>query len=233
MKDCLKNYDCVLYHHFPSRSARVKWLIIELGLNDIIKTKPINLMKGEHMLPEFKTMNPMGTIPVLNITNKQGTKQTYCMSESGGICIFLTQMSKAINLQPDDNNILAMAQYHRVISMTTSSIDPLLWDIRMHEQLYPQRKRIQKVSDMARCNFTKNVVPAIEALLSDGGQHFICYPYHDQFTAADIILTFALYWADIYNLNTPIMRTYMKRMIGRDSFRKMTDEQNNNIMSAL
>lgn len=52
-----------LYHNPQSRSTTVHLMLHELG--EPFEIVPIDLKAGEHKLPEFLKINPMGKIPVL------------------------------------------------------------------------------------------------------------------------------------------------------------------------
>lgn len=227
-KDLLKEYDVTLYHQFPSRSTRVKWLLCELGIDEQVTTQDINLMQGEQYRPSFLSLNRMGAVPLLVLDPRTTGKGRIAMSESCAICLFLSNYFP--HIAPDLENVAATAKFQRVIGMCASSIDPLLWDVRRHEQLLPRDKRVQGVADAARKQLVSSVVPTVDALLQEAEKEgegdeewYVCMPFHAGLTAADVVLGYTLYWADMYGVNSARMRRYMKRMLKRASFQRVRE----------
>lgn len=236
VKGLLEKYEMVLYHTFPTRSTRVKWLILELGVEDAIKTQYVDVTKGEQRTKEFLSVNPMGAIPALTLKHRD-TGEMISMTESTGICLFLMDAcdsQHADKLRPERENVGGMAIYHRVIALSSASIDPVLWDIRKHEQILPADKRVGAIAQQARLTFKKFIVPTVESLLyfdaadddddDDATCHFVCFPYHDQFTTADVVLAYCLFWADLYSLNSPRMKSYLHKISQRESFQRIKQE---------
>lgn len=60
MTNSLDKYDIVLYHEFPTRSTRVKWLLIELGFDEQVETRYLNLLAGEHKAPSYLAVSDGG-----------------------------------------------------------------------------------------------------------------------------------------------------------------------------
>lgn len=73
---------------------------------------------------------------------------------------------------------------------------------------------------MARMQFVEKIVPTLESVLKTTAS-YLCEPYHQGFTTADIVVGYSLYWAQAkYGLldNTPILREYLQRLMGREQF---------------
>lgn len=230
--ELLSQYDITLYHQFPSRSTRAKWLLVELGIDKDVTTADINLMQGEQYRTQFKQSNPMGAIPVLQLQPKtpQLPQSVITITES---CAIIQFLARGTQLEPPANNIAAMAKYTRVIALCAGSIDPLLWDIRRHEQLLPKNKRLQSVADMARSQFISTVIPTVEQLLtSDDGKdvEFVCESFWGEFTAADVMLGYTLFWAKLFDLNSNKMTKYMNRMLSRQAFQEVKEQGKPNML---
>ena len=73
------------------RSARVRWMLNELGLP--FEEKRLNYEKAEHRSDEFLAMNPFSRVPALNWHGR-------CMIESGAIVGFLADTHPAKELAP-------------------------------------------------------------------------------------------------------------------------------------
>jgi glutathione S-transferase len=52
-----------LYHAAPSRSSIVRWMLEELG--EPYDIHLFTLSKGEHRVPDYLAINPMGKVPAL------------------------------------------------------------------------------------------------------------------------------------------------------------------------
>lgn len=65
---------------------RVRVFLHEKGVLDQIEFVELDLQKGENLTPEFKAMNPMGKVPVLQLDD--GT----CISETVAICRYFDEL---------------------------------------------------------------------------------------------------------------------------------------------
>lgn len=65
---------------------RVRVYLHEKGLLDDIEFVQLDLQKGENLTPEFKAMNPMGKVPVLQLDD--GT----CIAETMAICRYFEEL---------------------------------------------------------------------------------------------------------------------------------------------
>ena len=219
----LSSLDMTLYHKPPSRSVRVAWLAAELGILSQIKIEEISLFKGEQYRPPFRSINPMSAIPTLIVRDSDTNTETV-MTESGAICVWLSEIVPAHSLKPPSTNIVALGQYHRFVTLAAASIDALLWDIRMNEVLLPPAERTQGIADRSREKFIKSVIPTLEGALGKEGVQYICEPYFKGFTTADVMVGYALYWASSMDLisGSPILQGYVKRIMDRPAFKEAT-----------
>ncbi|PXF46364.1 hypothetical protein BWQ96_03863 [Gracilariopsis chorda] len=215
----LSNLALTLYHMPPTRSTRAVWLAHELGICDAIKLKAINVFAGEHLSSEFRQLNPMAAIPLLRIHDKR-TNQTVNMTESGAICSFLLQLVPHNRLQPAQNDVLAMATFTRFCWFAPGSMDPLLWTIRRHEELLPGSHRDSRSAQRARTEFRQKVVRVLDAVLREW--EYVCEPYFMGFSCADVLIGYALWWADRYQLleGSTTLVAYLGRLREREAFRK-------------
>lgn len=217
----MARFDLTLHQLSVTRSLRVKWLATELGIIDQIKLEDVNLLKGAQFEPEFKKMNKMSAVPVLLLTDKE-TKDTTYMTESAGICLFLTeQVDGGDKFKPPLTNVLGQAAYYRMIAFAGASMDALLWDIRMHEQLLPEAVRSPMIAKMARKQFLEKVVPTLEEVLGKEDVEYVCEPHCKGFTTADVVVGYACWWATMYGLlaGSTMLQKYLKRVISREHFK--------------
>lgn len=224
--NALDAFDMTLYHMKPTRSTRVVWLLHELKCIDKIRIEHINLLKGAQHTSSFRGMNRMSAVPTVVISRKDESTKTI-MTESSGICLWLTDMVAGRGLKPGLANVLGLGQYYRFITFAASSMDDLLWEIRLHEQILPAEQRKQDIADAARRKFAKKVVPALEDVLKDKAVEFVCEPYHKGFTTADVMVGYSLFWADVYGLldGSIVLQTYLGRIRQREEFRLAFEEK--------
>lgn len=218
----LTTFDLTLYHMSFARSLRVKWLAAELGIIDKMKLEDVALQEGEQFQPQFKKMNKMSAVPTLMLTDKVSKETTY-MTESAGICLFLTEHTESgEKYRPAASNILGQAAYYRMVTFASASMDPLLWSIRMYEVLLPEPQRNAAVAQMARDEFLNKVVPTLEEVLEAEEVEYLCEPYHKGFTTADVVVGYSCWWALQCGLldGSPVLQGYLKRVTSREQFKR-------------
>ena len=216
----LSDVSLILYHSHLTRSMRVTWLCEELQIRDKLDIQVVALLKGEQNAKEFRQMNAMGAVPVLEVRLQRTDKGACVVTESGAIVTFLAELTG--QMQPPNDNICGRAQYLRFISLAASSIDTLLWDIRLHEQLLPENLRNSKIASMARSNFKNKVIPTLVSALNGDSSRWICAPHYSEFSAADDMVGYSLFWASTYNLldDSPVLTEYLARVTSRPAFAK-------------
>lgn len=208
----LSCYDLSLYHMHPTRSVRALWACYELGME--VEVIHIDLMKGEHFRPEFKALNPMKGLPTLVLTERKSGQRTV-MTESGAIVTFLAEAAGKLSDGKDD--VVQRAAYHRWCTFATAAMDPPLWTIRVHEQLLGPGMAIPDAAAMARKEFADKVVPTLAEAVGTEGNWVV----GGEFSAADILVGYAVMWADIYKLaDNEQLRKYLDRCKKRDAFRR-------------
>lgn len=120
----LTTFDLTLYQMSYSRSRRVTWLATELGIIDKMKLEEVALLEGAQYQPQFKEINKMLAVPTLMMTDKVSKETTY-MTESAGICLFLTEHTEdGEKFKPPVSNILGQAAYYRMVAFASASMDP-------------------------------------------------------------------------------------------------------------
>lgn len=215
----MEKYDLTLHHMPYSRSHRVAWLAAELGILDAITLEHVNLMEGTQYGPAFKRLNKMSAVPTLILTDKS-TRQDTVLTESAAICLFLTDtVPDGESLKPAAGNALGAAAYYRWVVFAVASMDPLLWQVQQHEKVLPADARIAKVAARGRKAWAAKVVPALEEGL--GEREFLCEPFHEGFTVADVAVGYACFWADSLGMldESPVLLKYLARLRGRDGFK--------------
>lgn len=199
-----------LYHYPLSRSARVRLLLEEIGCDyELVK---VDMLRGEGMSEAHLARNPNHAVPVLDITYADGTQQT--LIESGAMILWLADAFPEAGLAPPASDLRARADYTQQILFQAAHVDMSLWQVRLNETLFPKSVRSQPIADFNRDKLEREMIPQMEARLS---QHdWIC---GDTFTAADCIAAQNVNWMRAYGLaKTGPLRDYMHRLKARTAF---------------
>lgn len=213
----LSDFALTLYHAPLSRSARATWAIHELGVRDVT-IRRVNIFLGEQYYPSYRSLSKMSRVPLLHLRHKP-TGAELAMTESLAIVLFLCE--KAGSLLPREaDDPLARARFHRLCALAVSSVDPLLETIGMHARSSRARVRGMRAPSagddaFARREFARKVVPTLEDAVGNGGR-WLC----GEFSAADVIVGYALFWASLYGLvdGSERLRRYLERVMDRPAF---------------
>ncbi|MGJ8564691.1 MAG: glutathione S-transferase family protein [Alphaproteobacteria bacterium] len=199
-----------LYHYPLSRSARVKFLLHELRGEDF-EVHKMAMMKGEAMTPAFLAKNPNHAVPVLEVGYEDGSSQT--LIESGAMMVWLADAHD--KLAPTIEDLPARADYLQMMFFGCAHMDMLLWQIRLHETLFPEAMRSAATSKFNRDKIEKEIAPQLAARLE--AHPYIC---GEIFTAADCVTAQNVNWARAYGLcRTPVFDAYMSRISKREGFK--------------
>lgn len=200
-------------YHFPlSRSARVKWLLHEILDNDF-DVVSLALMKGEQYDPAFLQLNPNHAVPVLNIIEEDGS--VFTMIESGAMVSFLADAFPEKKLAPPASGYSTeRADYLQILHFGTSSMDMMLWQLRLHKDLLPVEERDCATVERYLGIFRREVEPQLTTRLAQG--QYMC---GDQFTAADCVMAQNINWARAYSLcQDPCFKRYLDKLRERPAY---------------
>lgn len=182
-----------LYHFPMSRSARVKWLLHEL-LDDAFEVQVVGLYEGRQYEPEYLARNPNHAVPVLELTQFDGSIVT--MIESGAMVSLLADVYPARQLAPPPEPFSEQrADYLQMLHFGASWFDMMLWQIRMNRDLLPENARDQGTVNRYMDKIATEVEPQLKARFDRIG-----YITGDAFTAADCIMGHNVMWARLYGL---------------------------------
>lgn len=202
----------LLYHYPLSRSVRVRMLLIELGVpHEVVR---VDVLRGEGMSPSFMKLNPNHAVPVLHLRYDDGSEQT--MLESGAMIIHLADLHPKAKLVPSISDPVGRGDYLQMVAFNASHLDTILWNIRLHRDLFPKSVRSPATVQFNLDKLENEVVPQLEARLSK--HDWIC---GDQFTAADCIMAQNVGWMRSYGIGRegPIA-DYAKRLQARPSWQE-------------
>ncbi len=215
------NIQRITLYHFPmSRSARVKWLLHEL-LDDDFDVHPVALYQGEQYGPEFLAKNPNHGVPVLEIDTGDGPPFT--MIESGAMIALLADCYPDKALAPPAQSFsTARADYLQVLHFATTSMDMMLWQLRLHNDLFSGEDRDERTIARYREKFASEVEPQLKARLQ--ATAFIC---GDRFCAADCVVAHNVIWARMYDLcGDETFSRYLATVADRPAYRAAFADRN-------
>lgn len=197
-----------LYHCYDARSLRPLWALEEMGLayEAILLPFPPRVRAKDYLAE-----NPLGTIPLL----VDGAAR---MTESSGICFYLTQKygPTPLALTPDETDYAAFVNWLFFSDATLTFPQTLVLRYRFFET--PERRNEQVASDYETWFFAR--LRAVEAALADG-REWLCA---GRFTIADVCIGYALHLADSgarigHGLSANV-RAYLERCRARPAFQR-------------
>jgi glutathione S-transferase len=195
-----------LYHCHAARSFRPLWMLEEMGLAYDLKMLPF---PPRVLAKEYLTLNPLGTIPLM----LDGETR---MTESSGICHYLgTRYGPTPLMVGADEPAFGAFLNWMYFSDATLTFPQTL--VLRYTQLEPEARRNPQVAtDYAKWFLGR--LRAVEA--ATGKAETLCA---DRFTAADIVIGYALRLAENIGLAGdfgPNVAAYWQRLQARDGFKR-------------
>ncbi|ABD88747.1 glutathione S-transferase family protein [Rhodopseudomonas palustris] len=195
-----------LYHCHAARSFRPLWMLQELGLPYELTMLPF---PPRVFAKEYLAINPLGTIPLLIDGDTR-------MTESSGICHYLgtrygpTPLVVGVD-EPGYGDYLNWMFF----SDATLTFPQTL--VLRYSQLEPKERRSPQVA----ADYAKWFLGRLRAVETAVGQaETLCA---GRFTAADVVIGYALRLADIIGLGKefgPNVAAYWARLQQRDGYRR-------------
>jgi glutathione S-transferase len=206
-----------LYHFPGSRSARVRWALLET-YGDGFTLHAMKLFEGEQYAPEFLAKNPNHAVPVLEITREDGSEQ--CMLESTAMVEWLADAFAEARIAPPPGPSRERADYLQMMYFGGSWMDAMLWEIRVQKNLLPKDQVDERSIARATQKFCSEVEPQLADRLTRGA--YIC---GSDFTAADIVIGHNVAWARAYDLcQQDVFDAYISRLAERPAYRSAFDD---------
>jgi glutathione S-transferase len=196
-----------LYHAPLSRSARIRWLLDELGLEHRVVT--MNLRGGDGQKPEYLAKNPLGTFPTIEIDG-------VVMFESGAIVEWLIERHAAGRLAPAPG-APDRARYLQWLHWGEATLLPPLSDLAQHSFVRPEAERIPAVVPDA----VRRLRPRLGALEKElTGRDYLLGA---AFSGADVMVGYGLQLAKLLGQlgpDFPRCAAYLERLSARPAFQK-------------
>jgi glutathione S-transferase len=189
-----------LYEFGPTRAIRARWTLQELGVG--FEAVTVNLVKGEHTRPEFRSLNPAGKLPVL-------VDDDFVLTESVAIVVYLAEKYPRPRLLPDGAR--ERADLNRWMLFTVTELEQPLWRITRQSAIYPEAERLPGDIPIASREF-REMASIMESRMRD--RQFLM---GDDVTVGDFVLAYTLDWGNEFKLldQCPKLVSYMERMYAR------------------
>ena len=194
-----------LYHCRGARSFRVLWMLEEMGLSYELKMLPF---PPRVFAKEFLSLNPLGTIPLMIDGETR-------MTESSGICHYLgTRFGPTPLIVNADEPAYGAFLNWMYFSDATLTFPQTL--VLRYSRLEPEERRSPQVAtDYAKWFLGR--LRAVEAATAKAETLAA-----NRFTAADIVVGYALLLADRIGLGKdfgPNVGAYWQRLQQRDGYK--------------
>lgn len=152
------------------------------------------LMKGAQYSPDFLRMNPNHAVPVLEVHEQDGN--VFSMFESGAMLTFLADAFPEKGFAPAaTGQRQARADYLQMLYFGCSSMDMMLWQLRMHRDLLPEGERDAATEARYLDKFRTEVEPQLLTRLEK--HPYIC---GERISAVDCLMAQNINWARAYGL---------------------------------
>ncbi|WP_316165087.1 MULTISPECIES: glutathione S-transferase family protein [unclassified Bradyrhizobium] len=200
-----------LYHCEGARSFRPLWMLEELGLPYELKMLPF---PPRVLAKDYLALNPLGTIPLMIDGETR-------MTESSGICHYLGVKygPTPLMVAPDEPAYGAFLNWMYFSDATLTFPQTL---VLRYSQLEPEERRSPQVAaDYAKWFLGR--LRAVEA--ATGNAETLCA---DRFTAADIVIGYALRLAESIGLAGdfgPNVAAYWRRLQARDGYQRAREAE--------
>jgi len=200
-----------LYHSAGLRSVRVKWLLHEL-VGDDFDVEYVDIYGAEQYGSRYLAINPNHCVPTLEITMENGNSMN--MIESTAMIALLADAFPEKGLAPPAGEFsLRRADYLQILHFGTS-MDMMLWQIRIHEHVLPEREKDARTAQRYMKKFASEVEPQLRVRLER--TRFIC---SDEFSAADCLIAYNVLWARGYQLcGDEPFKCYLDRVSARPAY---------------
>ncbi|MDX2505261.1 MAG: glutathione S-transferase family protein [Gammaproteobacteria bacterium] len=194
-----------LYGLNKTRSVRPQWLLEELGLDyELIE---IDIFQGEGQSKNYRKIHPHGQLPALDVDGK-------IIFESGAICHWLADQFLDQGLAPSLNDPLR-TDYEQWMFYVPATLEPPAWHYMLHTRILPESKRIKAIADWNETQYI-NTLKVLNRLLKNKS-----YLLGEQFSTADIMLAYLLFWFPELLQRFSVLQTYCERLQNREAYQKI------------
>jgi glutathione S-transferase len=191
--------DIELYYTPHTRSTRPRWLLEELS-------QPYRLRHVKLFAGERNPLHPLGSVPAVRIDGET-------LIESGAICHWLADCQPEKKLAPATNEPMR-ARYEQWMFFVPATLEPPAFDILLHTQILPEKKRIAAIAPFATRRYQQILRMLAKELDHDG------YLLGENFSCADIMLGTTLTWLPELLERYPSLIDYTQRVTARPAYQR-------------
>ena len=193
--------EITLFELGPTRSARVRWALLEAELEFTSIEQGIDIFKSQ----ELRQVHPLGKLPAVIIDGQP-------LFESGAI------VTAIADLVPDKDLIAkpgtwARNLHYQWICFALNEMDPYLHisEINIIEFIIPKERHVPGIIEQNNGMYRK-AAGVIEAHLANHA-----YLVEDRFSVTDIMMAYTLSWGQEQKLidDFPQIQAYLKRLLAR------------------
>lgn len=202
-----------LYHQPRTRSARVRWLLGELGLASQTDIHQVNVFTGEGRKADYLAVHPHGFVPALE--DDGGV-----LIESSAICLYLVDRYGNGRLAPPPGTF-ARGKYYEWMVYIPATVDPCLETIMFHTVFLPESHRIPALVERAKKKWAQKIQPRLSSAVEKTP-----WIVGEDFTAADVVAGSTLAWARLAGVleETPPLTAYIERIAARPEFQNAYED---------
>lgn len=187
-----------LYEFAPTRSARVRWTLLELGV-------PFESVAGQEVfaLPALAEIHPMSKLPALRDDGRP-------LFESAAICNWLADSHPDAGLIAPSGT-WARALHDQWTAFTLAEVEANLWHTARNMFIYSEEDRVPAVYEQ-NAKEAKRGLAVIDAALK--GKTWLV---EDRFSVTDIFVGYSVAWANLQGLaaDLPHLTAYGERLLAR------------------
>jgi len=187
-----------LYELQPTRSARARWTLLELGLS-------YESIEGAEVfaMPELAQIHPLSKLPALRDAGRP-------LFESAAICNWLADSHPEAGLIAP-SGAWARALHDQWVAFTLSEIEAFLWHTARNLFVLPEEERVPAVYPQNEAA-AKRGLAVLDAHLRDKE-----WLVEDRFSLTDIFTGYATCWAQAQGMTAdlPDLTAYVERLQAR------------------
>ena len=190
--------DIILYEFAPTRSARCKWTLDELGL-------PYTSAGGREVIgtPDYKKVHPLGKLPAVVIDGRT-------MFESAAISTWLADAvpEKGLIAKPGS---WERAMHEQWSYFALGELEPHVWSSARNRFVYDEDKRVPEIFPQNDMEYRRAIAVVDVALLDKD------YLVGNAFSVTDIIMAYVANWGRRSKLtdNAPNVDRWLDRLYER------------------
>ncbi len=187
-----------LYEFAPTRSARVRFTLLELDV-------PFESVAGQEVfaLPELAQIHPMSKLPALRDDGRP-------LFESAAICTWLADSHPQAGLIAPSGT-WARALHDQWTAFTLAEVEANLWHTARNQFIYPEEERVPAVYEQ-NAREARRGLAVLDAALA--GRTWLV---EDRFSVTDIFVGYTVAWGHMGGMiaDLPSLSAYAKRLMAR------------------